>query len=174
MISTATGGTVINYSDRFSLSGMTGTFTPPVQAGLKDLKGTSGPKTENNIDTNAAAAPAAGKAGGPYAVTYTAQTGLTKYAPMQGKPGTKITARNPTPQYPTSSVNIAKTILPTPSQVTTMTVSATYSASSRENTVSIGPHLCALIFWSRLTKSQASPAPMPQNDMQKYLARWRD
>ena len=137
MISTATGGTVINYSDRFSLSGMTGTFPANVQTGLKGLSGTNGPTTENNVDTNAAAVPANGQAGGPYAVTYTAQTGLTKYAPMQGKPGTKITAKNPTPQYPTSSVNIAKTILPTPSQVTTMTVSATYSASSHENTVCI-------------------------------------
>lgn len=165
---------MVNYSDRFSLSGMTGTFPPDVQAGIKDIKGTSGPKTENSIDTNAAAVPAAGKGGGPYAVTYTAQTGLTKYAPMQGKPGTKITAKNPTPQYPTSSVNIAKTILPTPSQVTTMTVSATYSASSRENTVSPAQHVHTPTPWSRLTNVQASPAPMPQDDMQKYLARWRD
>lgn len=115
---------------------MTGTFPPNVQAGVKGVTGTGGPATENNVNSNAAAVPAAGQAGGPYAVTYTAQTGLTKYAPMQGKPGTKITAKNPVPVYPTSSVNIAKTILPTPSQVTTMTVSATYSASSMENTVS--------------------------------------
>ncbi|KAL6717031.1 Cell wall synthesis protein kre9 precursor [Lecanora helva] len=154
MISTATGGTVVNYSDRFTLSGMKGTFPPNVEQGIKGVTGTGGPKTENNVDKNAAEVPANGQAGGPYAVTYTAQTGLTKYAPMQGKPGTKITAKNPTPQYPTSSVKIAKTFLPTPSQVTTMTVSATYSASSHENT--------------------ASPAPMPHDDMQKYLARWRD
>ena len=136
IISATTGGTVINYSDRFSLSGMTGTFPPNVQTGLKGITGTAGPQTENNVNQNAANPNAAnGKAGGPYAVTYTAQTGLTKYAPMQGKPGTKITANKPKPQYPTSSVNIAKTFLPTPSQVTTMTVSATYSASSQENTV---------------------------------------
>jgi len=128
---------VINYSDRFSLSGMTGSFPPNIKTGIKGVTGTGGPATQNNINPNAAAVPAAGKAGGPYAVTYTAQTGLTKYAPMQGKPGTKITANKPTPQYPTSSVKIAKTFLPTPSQVTTMTVSATYSVSSRENTVRV-------------------------------------
>ena len=133
MISTAKGGTVVNYSDRFSLSGMTGTFPPNVQTGVKGITGTGGPKTENNVDKNAAENPAGGQAGD--AVTYTAQTGLTKYAPMQGKPGTKITAKNPTPQYPTSSIKIAKTFLPTPSQVTTVTVSATYSVSSHENTV---------------------------------------
>ena len=135
MISTATGGTVVNYSDRFSLSGMTGTFPPNVETGAKGVTGTGGPATENNINQNADAVPTAGQAGGPYAVTYTAQTGLTKYAPMQGKPGTKITAKNPSPQYPTSAVQTAKTFLPTPSQVTTMTVSATYSVSSKENTV---------------------------------------
>lgn len=134
MISAATGGTVINYSDRFSLSGMTGTFPPNVQKGVEGITGTDGPPAENNVAANANAAPAAG-AGGPYAVTYTAQTGLTKYAPMQGKPGTKITAKSPTPRYPTSSVRFALTFLPTPSQVTTITLSATYSTSSMENTV---------------------------------------
>ena len=135
MISAATGGTVINYSDRFTLSGMTGTFPPNVVSGIATIKGTGGPPTENNIDTDAAV-PTAG-AEGPYAVTYTAQTGLTKYAPMQGKPGTKITAKNPSPQYPTSSVVTATTRLPTPSQVTTHTVSATYKGPDQVNTVHI-------------------------------------
>ena len=140
MISTARGGTVINYSSRFSLSGMTGTFPAAVQQGLAGLTGTAGPPTENNIASNPDAGAATG-AGGPYAVTYTAQTGLTKYAPMQGKPGTKITAKSPTPQYPTSSVKFAITFLPTPSQVTTLTMSATYSTSSIENTVCNYPRL---------------------------------
>ena len=176
MISVAPGGTVINYSNRFSLSGMTGTFPAAVQQGLAGLTGTDGPPTENNIASNPDAGAATG-AGGPYAVTYTAQTGLTKYAPMQGKPGTKITAKSPTPQYPTSSVNFAVTFLHTPSQVTTMTLSATYSTSSMENTVcSIPPGFT--VAWTHietlLMNVQAAPAPPPQNDMQKYLARWRD
>ena len=133
MISTATaGGTVVNYSDRFTLSGMTGTFPANVQAGIKTVTGTGGPATENNIAANPAAA---AQSGGPYGVTYTAQTGLTKYAPMQQKPPTKITAKSASAAYPTSAVSIALTFLPTPSQVTTMTVSVTYSVSSRENTV---------------------------------------
>ena len=134
MISVAPGGTVINYSDRFSLSGMTGTFPAAVQKGAAGITGTNGPAAQNNVASNPNAGVATG-AGGPYAVTYTAQTGLTKYAPMQGKPGTKITAKSPTPQYPTSSVQFALTFLPTPSQVTTITLSATYSTSSMENTV---------------------------------------
>lgn len=134
MTSAASGGTVTNYSGRFSLSGMTGTFPPNVQAGVAGITGTDGPAAENNVNNDAQASPSAG-ANGPYAVTYTAQTGLTKYAPMQGKPGTKITAISPTPRYPTSSVHFAQTFLPTPSQVTTITLSATYSTSSIENTV---------------------------------------
>ena len=137
MISVATaGGTITNYSPRFSLTGMTGSFPPNVLTGLKTVTGTAGPATENNV---AAANPGAG-AGGPqgagFAVPYTLQTGLTKYAPMQPQPPTKITAKNASPLWPTSAVTYAQTWLPRPSQVTTFTQSATYSVSSRENTVS--------------------------------------
>jgi len=136
IISVATaGGTITNYSPRFSLTGMTGSFPPNVLAGLKTVSGTAGPATENNV---AAANPGAG-AGGPqgagFAVPYTLQTGLTKYAPMQPQPPTKITAKNASPLWPTSSVTFAQTWLPRPSQVTTFTQSLTYSMSSRENTV---------------------------------------
>lgn len=138
MISNAAGGTVVNYSDRFTLSGMTGTFPPNVQAGIKNIKGTTGPATENNV--NNAANPAAGGgqgAGGLYGVPYTLQTGATKYAPMQRRPGTKITMKAASMQYPTSVAQTAKTFLPTPAQVTTMTLSGTYNLpESVENTVS--------------------------------------
>ncbi len=137
MISAGAGGTVTNYSNRFSMSGMTGTFPAAVTTGLSGLSGTDGPATENNF---AAAGAGAAGAGGAVAsgasVTYTLQTGAIRYAPMQGKPGTTITAKSASPQYPTSSVNIAKTWLPTPKAATTQTVSATYSTSSHANTVS--------------------------------------
>ena len=137
MIAAGTGGTVTNYSNRFSLSGMTGTFPAAVTSGLSGLSGTEGPATEN--DYNAAGADGA-DAGGAVAVsatvTYTLQTGSIRYAPMQGKPGTKITAKSASPRYPSSSVSIAKTWLPTPAAVTTHTVSATYIASTHANTVS--------------------------------------
>ncbi len=152
MISVATaGGTVINYSPRFSLTGMTGSFPPNVLSGLKAVTGTDGPATENNV----VKANPGGAVGGQaeYAVPYTLQTGLTKYAPMQPQPPTKITAKNIKMLWPTSSVVIAKTWLPRPSQVTTFTQSVTYSMSSRENTVSqySTRHLYHQILW--LTKS---------------------
>lgn len=132
-----TGGQYIAYSDRFSYSGMTGSFPADakIQAGLKSISGTTGP---DNVDNTVAtggntAAPAGDNA---YEVEYTMQTGLTRYAPMQPVPLTSITAGKPTkPLYPTSSVQIAKTILPIPKVQTTITQSQTYSVSSRENTV---------------------------------------
>lgn len=138
--SVGTDGTqVINYSDRFTISGMTGTFPPGVQAGIKKVSGTNGPPSTNQ-EAPAAAGGAQG-AQGDYAVTYTAQTGLIKYAPMQIPPGTKITAKAASPRYPTSSVSIAKTFLPTPKQTTTMTASLTYSPASSHPFQVIGKHV---------------------------------
>ncbi|OCL14200.1 beta-1,6-glucan boisynthesis protein-like protein [Glonium stellatum] len=145
------GGTVTNYSPRFSLAGMTGTFPANVLAGAQAVTGTDGPPTVNQVNNGNNAAPAAAS---DYAVPYTMQTGLTKYAPMQPVPPSKITKKSPTPQYPTSAVSLASTFLPTPKQVTTMTMSQTFSVSSMENT--------------------AAAAPMPSDDMAKFLARWKD
>ncbi|KAL8682305.1 MAG: hypothetical protein Q9224_005670 [Gallowayella concinna] len=119
------GAQVINYSDRFTISGMTGSFTENVQAGIAKVSGTDGPAATNQQAPEANA----GGAQGAEAVAYTAQTGLIKYAPMQTPPGTKITAQRPTPRYPTSSVPIAKTFLPPPKQTTTMTASLTNTAA---------------------------------------------
>lgn len=114
---------------------MTGTFPPNVQAGIKDISGTDGPKPENNI-VDAKDNPAAG-ANGATDAPYSMQTGLTKFAPMQRKPGTKITLKSASAQYPTTPYTIAKTALPTPKQVTTITASPTYTVASMENTVSL-------------------------------------
>ena len=142
MISTsATGaGTVINFSNRFSVTGMTGTWSSTAaEADFKTISGTAGPATVNTISNNPAAAPGvpAAAQGGSYTVSYQFQTGLTKFAPMQPKPGSTITAKNTAPLYPASPYTVATTFLPVPSQVTTLTQSATYSASSMENTVSL-------------------------------------
>lgn len=133
MVSAATvGGTVINYSKRFTLTGMTGTFPQPVLDGLKNVKGTDGPPTQNEV---AGGNPAKSAADGPWAVPYTLQTGLTRYAPMQPLPPTKITVDKATPLFPTSAVTFAKTWLPPASIQTTLTQSATYVINSRANDV---------------------------------------
>lgn len=136
MISTAAaGGTVTNYSNRFTLTKMTGVFSPAVTTALQGVSGTSGPPTVNAI---AAAAPVAGTgtaAAGAYAVPYNEQTGTVKYAPMQPVPPTKITATNTSPLHPTSAVDLASTPLPIASIVTTVTQAQTFSVSSHANTV---------------------------------------
>lgn len=123
---------MINYSDRFSLSGMTGTFPPAIADAAKAITDTKGPPTQNNIagGDGAASAPSGTVA------DYTAQTGTIRYAPMQGRPGTKITAKSASRMYPTSSVPIATTILPPAKQSNTVTSSNTFSTESMENTVS--------------------------------------
>jgi Yeast cell wall synthesis protein KRE9/KNH1 len=151
MISAAQGGSVVNFSPRFSISGMTGKFPASVTAGLATVDGTEGPVTQNNIQSNQQGggnAPGAG--GGDFGVTYTAQTGPIKYAPMPKIPPSKISAgKNPKPLYPTSAVQFAKTALPIPTQKTTITESPTFSVASIENTVSDLFSLSSLALFSR-------------------------
>lgn len=133
------GGTVINYSDRFNMPDMTGVTQPQYAQAAAAVSGTDGPPTVNGVVNDAgagAAAPAAGAAGGMYTVPYALQSGLTKYAPMQVVPPTKISIKNFTPRYPTSAYTIATTWLPKPTVVTTLTASQTFSVKSIENTVS--------------------------------------
>jgi len=153
MVSVATeGGQVINFSNRFSISGMVGTidatFTNAVPGG------TDGPDGEDNAANNADSGAATSTMGTGDGVPYPLQTGLTKYAPMQPIPPTKITKKQYSPLYPTSSVSIATTWLPNPTIVTTVTASQTFSVSSMENT--------------------AAPASNPNPDMAKFLNRWKD
>jgi hypothetical protein len=131
-----TGGILTTYSDRFSLSGMKGTFTPDVKTAVASITGTTGPATDDKTVKAGADPAGAVPQDGDYDVEYTMQTGLTRYAPMQPVPLTKVTAKGtPKPMFPTSSVVIAKTRLPIPKVQTTITQSQTYSVSSRENTV---------------------------------------
>lgn len=122
------------------MSGMTGT-TPAAQAQAVTALGssTAGPATQNNVNNNANAGAGAGAgggaAGGEFTVPYYLQTGLTKYAPMQPVPPTKITAQNTTPLNPTSAFTVATTYMALPSVATTLTASQTFSVQSIENTV---------------------------------------
>ncbi|KAI9737006.1 MAG: hypothetical protein M1834_000595 [Cirrosporium novae-zelandiae] len=153
MIAVATaGGTVTLYSSRFSLTGMTGSFSTTVKSALSDISGTSGPDVDNEAVTDSSGTSAAGT--NSYGVEYTLQTGSTRYAPMIPTPHTTITATNTSPLFPTSAVTYATTYMGSPDVYTTLTQSATYSASSIENT--------------------ASAASMPSDDMAKFLRRWRD
>ncbi|CAD6505892.1 BgTH12-06824 [Blumeria graminis f. sp. triticale] len=157
LVSTAAAGkTITSFSSRFTLTGMTGTFSPTVISELSKISGATGPPVVNNIAAPAAVADVAGAPleEGEWAIPYNLQTGLTKYAPMQPIPPTAITATNIKPLWPTSSVELASTYLPTPIQVTTLTQSQTFSANSHANT--------------------GAAASNPADDMQRFLNRWKD
>jgi hypothetical protein len=71
-----------------------------------------------------------------FSVPFAEQTGLTRYAPMQVVPPTKITATNTKPLFPTSAFDIAQTYLKPAKQETTVTQVQTFVAESRINNVS--------------------------------------
>lgn len=126
-------GIVTNYSPRFSLTGMTGKFSDDIAAAIQKVSGTDGPPTEKPGE----GALGADAASASYAIPFASQKGQIFYAPMQKRPGTKITAKTISAAYPTSSVVIAQKILPPPVPTTTITASMTMSTSSHENTVCI-------------------------------------
>jgi hypothetical protein len=122
MISVASGGTITTFSDRFTITGMTGT-TDPAFITAATAAGNTVPATVDQIANDAGAGAAAGAAN------------LMRYAPMQSVPPTKITKKDTKPLYPTSAYKIATAFLPTPSPTKTQTASQTFSADSMENTV---------------------------------------
>jgi hypothetical protein len=132
MISVASGGTITTFSDRFTITGMTGT-TDPAFITAATAAGNTVPATVDQIANDAGAGAAAGAANS--GVPYADQTGLMRYAPMQSVPPTKITKKDTKPLYPTSAYKIATAFLPTPSPTKTQTASQTFSADSMENTV---------------------------------------
>lgn len=123
------GGRVINYSHRFTVSKMTGSFTDDVQSALSGISGTAGPADvllddgASRLEIRQANVP------------FNEQVGPTRYAPMAQVPGTSITAKNTSPLFPTSSVVLAKTFLPIATVLTTAVVPITDVVASRANTV---------------------------------------
>ncbi|KAA8652302.1 putative beta-1,6-glucan biosynthesis protein (Knh1) [Aspergillus tanneri] len=116
---------VINYSERFTVTEMTGLFSSP-----RPIKGVHGHGDLRKKEVV-----------GEYTIPYQLQTGLTRYAPMAKKPGSTIPGKSsPVPQFPASAYDIATTYLPAPKIQTTISASRTYSVVSVENTASPAPH----------------------------------
>lgn len=131
VLTTFTAGTSIHYTNRFILSGMSGSLTTQV------LNGT--PVTLVLSDNEAAPSPQIniGNAGtvdlASFVVPYTLQTGKTRFAPMQQQPGVSVTLTTWSRQFPTSSVLYARTFLPIPTIVTTLTPGWSYTMKSAPN-----------------------------------------
>lgn len=137
VMSAATGGVVTNFSPRFSLTSMTGVFPPVVVTGLRSVSGTKGPDTINQVSSPQVGAGPSGAAGPEqYNVPYTMQTGPVRYAPMPPLAPSKITAKNRSPQYPTSAYTVFMSEQGPPNADTTETLAQTFTVVSREPTVS--------------------------------------
>lgn len=145
---TKNGETVTNYSSRFTLFGMAGGFPASVQEALDadPIIDTNAPivpgEEESELKKRQGAAPIGGAANtvagaaGSYTIPYTMQTGATRYAPMQRVPSSKITMKTASAQFPTSAYTAYTTYAPTPTAVMTVTQSGTFTATSKEATVS--------------------------------------
>lgn len=143
---------VINYSKRFTLSGMTGQFDAKTTAAIAKISGTDGPKTDNQITNPAAAVPAGGA--GQFGIPYGSQSGNVYYAPMAKQAPSKITAKGNARVFPTSDYSVFfRTGMAPPNVGVTQTQPVTYVVQSMEPTI--------------------AAAGQP-DDMQKFLNRWKD
>lgn len=125
-------GYTIHYTPRFKLTGMSGesnTFTFP--ASLFSVTGDQpSPVLQaagGNTDVNSKS----------FSVTYTLQTGKTKYAPMQTQPATTVTATTFSRRHPTSAYTPYKSISPSPNALSTITPGWDYTVTSKVNTASV-------------------------------------
>ncbi|VVT55016.1 uncharacterized protein SAPINGB_P004377 [Magnusiomyces paraingens] len=128
------GGYTIHYSNRFTISGMTGSLT--ATAG----DSTSPPNDEISYSTTTAATDSMLDPDTAYTIPYTMQTGIYRYAPMQRQPVSKVTMKlSASRRYPTTSVSLFTTWTLQPDAVTTTTASITYSTTQAVNWATPAP-----------------------------------
>ncbi|CAK44833.1 hypothetical protein AnigIFM63309_002309 [Aspergillus niger] len=145
---------VVNYSDRFTLTNMTGSFSPTVINGIPSAMYPTDSFPPAHMDESHEELRKR-QVAGPFTIPYQLQTGPTRYAPMAKKPGSTIPVGTPTPQYPTSAYSVATTYLPQATVQMTLSASETYSVISIENTASPAPHA-------------------GDTKMKRFLERWKD
>lgn len=119
----------IHYTNRFELKDMDGSngLDAPITVSTGQVAGATQDGAPKTID------PAS------YSLTYTAQTGLTRFAPMQMQPGTKVTATEWKRNFPTSAVTYYSTIRSKPDHISTTTTLYTYTLTSVPNYASAAP-----------------------------------
>ncbi|QLQ77950.1 hypothetical protein HG537_0A01970 [Torulaspora globosa] len=125
------GGHTNNYSPRFQLTSMGGTssatFSDSTQPpGETDVAGTG--TTTASVDTRS------------FTLYYTQQTGISRFAPMQMQPGTKITATTWTRKFPATAVTYYSTYRSSLAQETTITPGWSYKLSSGINFAAPAPY----------------------------------
>ena len=84
MIATSRPGTIIVFSDQFSINGMAGTYPAAIESDIASISGTNGPRPVSLRVNERQEVPAGQEAS--FAISCGQQTGLTTYAPMQEVP----------------------------------------------------------------------------------------
>jgi hypothetical protein len=128
---TSSDGYTIHYSNRFTLSGMTGSTEPSGDD-------TSPPSAQTSLSDGATTLPAS-ELSKSFALAYSEQTGLTRYAPMQTQPGTTVTATTWSRRYPASAVTYYTSLSSSLAQLSTITPGWSYTLSSAVNWASAAP-----------------------------------
>lgn len=155
MLSIGPEAAVTNFSPRFTLVEMSGSLPEHIARAIASVKDLYAPVAINR--TSDAANLQKRQNVGAFTIPYPLQSDmLTKYAPMAKKPPSAIPAKSATPQFPTSAYSVARTFLPPPTVVTTITASETYSTHSLQNTAA------------------AAPQPTADAKMKRWLDRWKD
>ncbi|ODV63099.1 cell wall synthesis KRE9KNH1 [Ascoidea rubescens DSM 1968] len=165
-------GYSIHYTKRFRLSGMTGTLestgalTDDSPSAQYSFAGTdTDTDTETTVETEAVDTSASFK------ITYTLQTGRTRFAPMQTQPGSTVTATTWRRKFPTSAVTYYSTVQPSPVVYSTITPGWSYSRTSYFNYASYAPYPSENGGWYSANFKLVSPSKMDTNTLKK---RWFD
>jgi hypothetical protein len=118
------GGDMIRYTNRVLLTGMTGSMAA-TGSGAPPYGET---KDDASEDTSAS-----------FSLPYTAQTGKTRFAPMQLQPGSTVTATTWSRRFPSSAVTYYSTFRPSPDVLSTVTPGWSYTMSSLVNYATPAP-----------------------------------
>lgn len=136
---TTTGQVVVTYSGRFTLTGMIGSLVASTGLSTNAPPGTTPAAVTNTATTTPTTATTGTVQTSPLGTgalqAYATQTGLTRSAPPQRKPGRSITADPDAaqPLYQTSAYKPFQTFGATPVVMTTLIPSQTWTLTSYEN-----------------------------------------
>lgn len=119
-----------HYTNRFELRDMTGSTRTLTVANT--FENGSPPDQTDGADT---AVPSS-----LFSITYTRQTGRTKYAPMQMQPGSSVTASTWSRKHATSAITTYYSALrPSPNCYSTITPGRSYTYTSLHNWAAVAP-----------------------------------
>lgn len=128
-------GYTIHYTNRFKLTGMSGSagsFTFP-----GSLFSVTGDKPTPQIDVSSSSQTINSAS---FTVPYTLQTGTWRFAPMQLQPGTTVTHTAYSTRHPSSAYTPFTSISPSPNVYSTITPGWSYSVVSKINSAPVAPY----------------------------------